>query len=140
MAIQQQYSYLRPKPGADFGIAVNADDELLDYLRANEEVTLIAYSPLLKGIYESDKMREAYYHWPLFNSCDAEVRLETLAKLAQELGVSRHQLVLAWLLHHQPRVIPIVAASSIAQYEHNLQSLNIHLTDEQLDILNRATA
>ena len=33
VAIQQQYSYLRPKPGADFGIGVNADDELLDYLR-----------------------------------------------------------------------------------------------------------
>ncbi len=140
VAIQQQYSYLRPKPGADFGIALNADDELLDYLCANEEVTLIAYSPLLKGIYESEQKREAYYNWPLFNSCDAEVRLETLAKLAQELGVSNHQLVLAWLLHHQPRVIPIVAASSVEQYEHNMQSLDIHLTDEQLAILNNATA
>jgi aryl-alcohol dehydrogenase-like predicted oxidoreductase len=139
-AIQQQYSYLRPNPGADFGIAVNADDELLDYLRANEEVTLIAYSPLLKGIYESEKKREAYYNWPLFNSCDAEVRLETLAKIAQELGVSNHQLVLAWLLHHQPRVIPIVAASSVGQYEHNLAALNIRLTAEQLEILNSATA
>ncbi|CAG0935538.1 pyridoxine 4-dehydrogenase [Thermoflexales bacterium] len=140
VAIQQQYSYLRPKPGADFGIALNADDELLDYLRCNEEVTLIAYSPLLKGIYENEQKREAYYNWPLFNSCDAEVRLETLAQLAQELGVSRHQLVLAWLLHQRPRVIPIVAASSLDQYEHNLQSLQIHLTDEQLAILNSATA
>jgi aryl-alcohol dehydrogenase-like predicted oxidoreductase len=140
VAIQQQYSYLRPKPGADFGIALNADDELLDYLRANEAVTLIAYSPLLKGIYESEQKREAYYHWPLFNSCDAEVRLETLAKLAQELGVSNHQLVLAWLLHQRPRVIPIVAASSLEQYEHNLQALNIQLTDGQFAILNGATA
>ena len=140
VAIQQQYSYLRPKPGADFGIAVNADDELLDYLRANEEVALIAYSPLLKGIYESEQKREAYYNWSLFNSCDAEVRLETLARLAQELGVSNHQLVLAWLLHHRPRVIPVVAASSVAQYEHNLHALNIHLTDEQLATLNGASA
>ncbi len=140
VAIQQQYSYLRPKPGADFGIAVNADDELLDYLRVNEEVTLIAYSPLLKGIYENDKKRGAYYNWPLFNSCDAEVRLETLKKMAQELRVSHHQLVFAWLLHHRPRVIPIVAASSIEQYEHNLQALDIHLTDEQLVTLNNASA
>ncbi|HTP10528.1 MAG TPA: aldo/keto reductase [Anaerolineae bacterium] len=140
VAIQQQYSYLRPKPGADFGIAVNADDELLDYVRANDGVTLIAYSPLLKGIYESEKKREAYYNWPLFNSCDAEVRLETLTKMAQELGVSHHQLVLAWLLHHQPRVIPIVAASSVRQYEHNMRALDIQLTDEQLNILNNATA
>jgi aryl-alcohol dehydrogenase-like predicted oxidoreductase len=140
VAIQQQYSYLRPKPGADFGIGLNADDELLDYLCSNEEVTLIAYSPLLKGIYESEQKREAYYNWPLFNSCDAEVRLETLTKLAQELGVSNHQLVLAWLLHHRPRVIPIVAASSVGQYEHNLHALDIHLTDEQLVMLNNATA
>jgi aryl-alcohol dehydrogenase-like predicted oxidoreductase len=141
VAIQQQYSYLRPKPGADFGIAVNADDELLDYLRSNEEVTLIAYSPLLKGIYESKQKREAYYNWPLFNSCDAEVRLEVLSKLAQELGVSNHQLVLAWLLHQQrPRVIPIVAASSVGQYEHNLAAVNIQLTAEQMALLNSATA
>lgn len=140
VAIQQQHSYLRPKPGADFGIAVNADDELLDYLRSNEEVTLIAYSPLLKGIYENEQKREAYYNWPLFNSCDAEVRLESLSKMSQELGVSNHQLVLAWLLHHQPRAIPIVAASSVRQYEHNMAALNIQLTTEQLAILNNATA
>jgi aryl-alcohol dehydrogenase-like predicted oxidoreductase len=140
VAIQQQYSYLRPKPGADFGIAVNADDELLDYVRSNEEVTLIAYSPLLKGIYESEKKREAYYNWPLFNSCDAEVRLEVLSKMAQELGVSGHQLVLAWLLHQRPRIIPIMAASSVGQYEHNLVALDIRLTAEQLEILNSAIA
>lgn len=140
VAIQQQYSYLRPKPGADFGIAVNADDELLDYLRSNEEVTLIAYSPLLKGIYESEKKREAYYNWPLFNSCDAEVRLEALTKMAHELNVSNHQLVLAWLLHHQPRVIPIIAASSVGQYEHNMAALDIQLTAEQMAVLNSATA
>lgn len=140
VAVQQQYSYLRPNPGADFGIGVNVDDELLDYVRANDDVTLIAYSPLLKGIYENEKKREAYYNWPLFNSCDSEVRLETLAKMARELGVSNHQLVLAWLLHQRPHVIPIVAASSIAQYEHNLQSLNIQLTDEQLAVLNNVSA
>lgn len=140
VAIQQQYSYLRPKPGADFGSGVNVDDELLDYLRFNEDVTLIAYSPLLKGIYESEKKREAYYNWPLFNSCDAEVRLETLTKMAQELGVRNHQLVLAWLLQQRPHVIPIVAASSVGQYEHNMAALSIQLTAEQLAILNSATA
>jgi aryl-alcohol dehydrogenase-like predicted oxidoreductase len=140
VAIQQQYSYLRPKPGADFGIAVNADDELLNYVRSNDDVTLVAYSPLLKGIYESEKKREAYYNWPLFNSCDAEVRLEVLSKLALELGVSNHQLVLAWLLHHQPRVIPIIAASSVGQYERNMAALDIRLTAEQLERLNSSTA
>jgi len=37
-------------------------------------------------------------------------------------------------------VIPIVAASSEEQYEHNMQSLNIQLMDEQLAALNNASA
>ena len=61
-------------------------------------------------------------------------------RLAQELGVSHHQLVLAWLLHHQPRVIPIAAASSVEQYQHNMRAVDIQLTAEQLKILNSASA
>ncbi len=100
IAVQQQYSYLRPKPGADFGITVNVDDELLDYLHAHEDVTLVAYSPLLKGIYGDRQKREDYYNWQLFNNDDTQVRLESLSKMAKELGVTSNQLVLAWLLHH----------------------------------------
>jgi aryl-alcohol dehydrogenase-like predicted oxidoreductase len=140
VVVQQQYSYLRPKPGADFGVTVNVDDELLDYLRANEDVTLVAYSPLLKGIYDDRQKREAYYNWPLFDSDDTRVRLETLSKVARELGVTNNQLVLAWLLHHQPRVIPLLGASNLEQFEHNMKALDIQLTDEQMSILNGASA
>jgi len=140
IAVQQQYSYLRPKPGVDFGVTVNVDDELLDYLSANEDVTLVAYSPLLKGIYDDKKKREAYYNWQLFNNDDAQVRLETLTKIAKELGVTNNQLVLAWLLHHRPRVIPLLGASKLEQFDQNIKALDIRLTDEQISLLNNASA
>jgi len=139
-AIQQEYSYLRPKPGTDFGIGVHADDELMDYLRENEDVTLLAYSPLLKGIYDDRKKRESSYNWHIYDTEDTRVRLETLSSLARELGVSNSQLVLAWLRHHRPKVIPILGARTLEQFEQCMQSLAIRLTDEQMAILSAASA
>jgi aryl-alcohol dehydrogenase-like predicted oxidoreductase len=139
VAIQQQYSYLRPKAGADFGIAVNVDDELLDYLRSNEDITLLPYSPLLKGIYDDEAKRAAYYNWHLFNNDDARVRLEVLSKMAGALNISNSQLVLAWLLHHQPGTVPILGFSNLKQLDHNLKALDVHLTREQMNSLNHAS-
>lgn len=140
VAVQQQSSYLRPRPGADFGTAVNLDDELCDYLRANLDVALIAYSPLLKGIYDDERKRAAYYNWPLFDSDDARARLACLSEMAAELGVSNSQLVLAWLLHRNPVTVPIIAASTLEQFEHNFGALQIELTPEQVRTLDSASA
>jgi hypothetical protein len=34
---------------------VDADADLLDYLKSNTDLTLLAYSPILKGIYNKKK-------------------------------------------------------------------------------------
>lgn len=140
IAIQQQYSYLRPKAGADFGVSVNVDDELLDYLKSNEEVTLLPYSPLLKGIYDDEKKRESYYNWHLFNNDDARARLRALSEMAKELNVSNSQLVIAWLLHHEPKTIPILGFSNLTQLRHNLKALDIQVDEEQMKVLYKASA
>lgn len=138
VAVQQQYSYLRPRPGADFGIDLNVDDELSDYLRAHEEVTLVAYSPLLKGIYEDAQKRAAFYNWHLFDTEDSRERLRVLSEMARELGVSNHQLVYAWLLHQKPAVVPLLAATDLPRLDHNLAALEIELSAAQLATLDRA--
>ena len=140
VAVQEEYSYLRPKPGSDFGIGMHTDDEQLDFLRANEDVALVAYSPLLKGIYDDAQKRERYYNWSLYDHDDSRARLKVLSEVAARLGVSNSQLVLAWMLHHQPRVIPIMAASGLEQYEHNMKALSIELSDEDMKVLNAASA
>jgi aryl-alcohol dehydrogenase-like predicted oxidoreductase len=139
VAVQQRYSYLRLKPGASHHTAVNGDDELLDYLRSNPEVALLAYSPVLRGIYDSAEKRESSWLWQSsFKSADSLARLEVLAKMAAELDVTNTQLVLAWLLHHDPPVIPINAASRMEQLEQNLAAAEIELTGEQMAVLNEA--
>ena len=137
-ALQNEYSYFRPRPGSDFGIGGHTGEEQLDYLRANSEVSLVAYSPLLKGIYDDAQKRERYYNWHLYNSEDSRARLNALSEMAAGLSVSNSQLVLAWLLHHQPQVIPIIAASGLEQFRHNMRCIDIHLTEEQMAALNAA--
>lgn len=135
-AIQQEYSYIRPNIGADRGIGVHADSELFDYMKSNEDMTLVAYSPLLKGIYTDENKRNNYYAWGSFNNGESIERIKVIDKMSKEMGISGNELVLAWLLHQKPEIVPILGFSSIKQYKENMSALNIKLTDEQLAILN----
>ncbi len=139
VAVQQQYTYFRARPGYQHPVAVNGNDELLDYLRSTPEVALLAYSPIMHGMYDSEELRAGAWQWPVFFEGDDSLRrLETLAEVAGGLGVTNSQLVLAWMLHHDPPVIPIVAASRIEQLEQNLAAAEIELSGEQIAALNEA--
>jgi aryl-alcohol dehydrogenase-like predicted oxidoreductase len=131
-ADQEMFSYLRPKAGAGYV-------DLLDYLAANEDMMLLAYSPILKGIYNDPEKRKKHHIWPEFDSDDSAARLAALSELAQELDVTNNNLVLAWLMH-QPRVIPVIGFSKKEQYLENMESIKIQLSDAQMDFLNNASA
>jgi aryl-alcohol dehydrogenase-like predicted oxidoreductase len=133
-AIQQQYSYLRPRAGLDIS---DTGPELLDYLSANDDLTLMAYSPILKGIYVSKEKRESVYYWSNFDHPDSYARLEVLENMAADLSVTPGNLVLAWLMH-QERVIPIVGFSAKEQYLENMQAVEIALSEDQIQQLNAA--
>jgi aryl-alcohol dehydrogenase-like predicted oxidoreductase len=52
------------------------------------------------------------------------------------LDISPNQVVLALLLQHQnPAVIPVTGVSTIEQIRNNIESMNVHLADEQIQIL-----
>jgi aryl-alcohol dehydrogenase-like predicted oxidoreductase len=130
---QQRYSYLRAKPGAYFDAQVMVDDDMLDYARTTG-ITLLAFSPLLNGAYaRSDRPFSDQYLGP-----DTCARLQVLYNLADEAGVTPNQVVLAWMLHHQSPVIPIMGVSSEAQIEENLGALEVKLSPEQVARLHSA--
>ena len=133
--IQQWYSYLRPRVGADIGTREFVSAELRDYCRSTG-LTLVAYGPLLGGIYErSDKpWREQ------FQCADGAARMETVRRVAAEAGVRPNQMVLAWLRQQDPRVLPIIAASREEHLRDNLSSLAVELTPENLKLLDEASA
>jgi aryl-alcohol dehydrogenase-like predicted oxidoreductase len=139
VAVQQMHSYLRPRAGLASSSIV--DDELLDYLRANEDVTLVAYSPILKGIYDDPDKQAGHRVMGEYRGPDAEARLAAVRGLAAELGVTPNQLVLAWLLHQsRPARIPLIGPRTLEQYQTAVPALDVKLPAEHLARLDAAGA
>jgi aryl-alcohol dehydrogenase-like predicted oxidoreductase len=133
--IQQRYTYLRPKPGATFGAQVAANADLLDYCKASG-TTLLAYSPLLRGAYtRTGRALPTQYVGP-----DSDARIAALKAVAGAHGATPNQVVLAWMLASDPPVIPVFAASTMDQINEDLGALDLALTAEEMDRLNKASA
>jgi len=139
VALQQQHSYLRRRAGLSHASIV--DDEQLDFLRANPDVTLVAYSPILKGVYDDPERRRGHDIMLPYEGPDAEARLAVLTELAGELGVTPNQLVIAWLLHQtDPRMVTLVGPRTPGHLDAALPALDIKLDDETLTRLETAGA
>ncbi len=137
VAVQQQHTYLRPRPDAQRASIV--DEPQLAYLRAHADQTLVAYSPILKGVYDDAAKRSGH---PMMNAYDGpqtESALATLAAVSDEVGAPPNQVVLAWLLRAQsPALVPLAGPRTMAQLEAALSALSVTLTDEQAARLDHA--
>jgi aryl-alcohol dehydrogenase-like predicted oxidoreductase len=131
VAIQQQHTYLRPRTGrANTSIV---DDAQLGHLRAHADQTLVAYSPILKGIYDDIAKRTGHWMMADYEGADTQRRLSVLAEVAAEVGATPNQIVLAWLLRSPtPPVVPLVGPRTLGQLEAALGALSVGLTDDQL--------
>ena len=139
VAVQQQHSYLRPKAGASTLHVV--DDQQLAHFAANPEMTLVAYSPMLKGIYDDPAKRNGHPVMDNYAGQDAEARLAALTEVAAELDVRPNQLVVAWLLRQTaPAPVALVGPRTMAQFETALSTVDIKLSDDQLARLDEAGA
>jgi len=134
VCVQQRYSYLRPVPGASTAPQVVANEDMMDYCQANG-ITLLAYSPLLSGAYvRTDKPLSSVYAGP-----DSDARLRALGQIAADINATPNQVVLAWMMHSTPFVLPVFAASNPEQMAENLGALNLQLGTEALQVLDGAS-
>jgi aryl-alcohol dehydrogenase-like predicted oxidoreductase len=131
--IQQKYTYLRHNRSEDIGYWPPVDADLKDQCE-RREAPIMAYSPLVKGAYT----REDKELPPLYRSAENDARLKTLRSLAEAKGCTPNQLVLAWMLHDTPRVIPLFSVSRMEQLEEDLGALNVRLSDEEMEQLSTA--
>ena len=128
-------------PGRATTARRSSDDEQLDYLREHEDLTLVAYSPILKGIYDDPAKRAGHWAMEAYAGPDAEARLAVLAEVAAEAGVTPNQLVLAWLLQQpSPRIVPLIGPRTPEQFEAALPALDVKLDEDQLRRLDEAGA
>ncbi|QKV78018.1 aldo/keto reductase [Amycolatopsis sp. Hca4] len=133
VAVQVQHSYLRPT-GADVSSIAGA--ELLDWLDEHPDVSLAAYSSLLRGIYDDAAYRESTPIWRSYAGPDSETRLAAVSKVASSLGATGNQVALAWLL--RKGVIPLIGPRTWAHYESIAPAFTLELPDELLSVLDNA--
>ena len=60
--------------------------------------------------------------------------------VADDIGTTPSQVAIAWTLANPAVVSPILGARTLAQAEDNLGALNLSLSREQLERLDRASA
>lgn len=130
--LQYHHSYLRRRtdlpgrrsPDGEPGVL---GGDLLSYLRAEPDLALVAYSPLLGGRYiRQDKPLGVEFDHP-----GTPARLAVLREVADDAGATVNQVVLAWLIGGEVPAIPLVGASSVAQLDESLAAVDLELTAEQ---------
>ncbi|MFZ0520836.1 MAG: aldo/keto reductase [Candidatus Acidiferrales bacterium] len=127
LVVEQRYTYLRPRYGADFGPQIFLSEDLKDYARF-EGIALIGYSVLLQGAYtRSDREVPAQFAGP-----DSDDRLRALNAVADEVGRSPNQVLIAWLRQSEPAVLPIIAGSRIEQLAETIAALELSLSSDQM--------
>ncbi|MBY9007723.1 MAG: aldo/keto reductase [Candidatus Lokiarchaeota archaeon] len=144
--IQKLHTYLRPVPRAKSIYNKNSvrftDDELLDYCIRNEDVSLLAYSPTLLGLYNNKERRsdKKNWLWNDYSSPDTEARLKAIEIVAEELDITPIQVLFAWMQQNNPMAIPLIAASNEEQLKENLESAKIDLSKEKIKYLNNVSS
>ncbi len=94
----------------NYGVLNRADDELVE-LCADRGIAFVPFFPL-NGFQ------------PLAGA--------VLDEVAAELGASRHQVALAWLLHGPENILLIPGTSKVAHLKENIAAAEIRLTEEQM--------
>ncbi|WP_456287424.1 aldo/keto reductase [Paenibacillus sp. AK002] len=106
----------------------------------SEKIGVIPYSPLASGRLtrdwsetthrsETDMTQKAKYD----ATADADRAIvERLAGIAEERGIPRVQVALAWLLQKEPITAPIVGATKISHLEDAAAALTVKLTPEEM--------
>jgi hypothetical protein len=80
-----------------------------------------------------DPAKHTYWFGP-----EASERLAVLKRAAEETGATENQVVIAWMLHGDPPILPIVAGSRREQLADNIGALDIGLSEDQLRRLDSA--
>ncbi|ACQ78311.1 aldo/keto reductase [Beutenbergia cavernae DSM 12333] len=123
-AIQQESTYLQPRPGSRAANYVNG--ELLDYADSHPDVTILAYAPQSQGVYANP----AKSLRPELDHPATPSRWAVLRDVAEELGATQNQVVLAWLLGGDVPQLPVFGASSVAQLDEALGALTLEIPAE----------
>lgn len=129
---------------AHYTIATRDLERELVPMLLDQKMGLMVWSPLaggfLSGKYsrqaESKEGRRANFDFPPINKEKAYDIIGVMQSIADEKQVTVAQIALAWLLHQPVVTSVIIGANNPQQLSDNLNSVNVHLTDEEIGKLN----
>ncbi|XP_038716381.1 perakine reductase-like [Tripterygium wilfordii] len=117
------------------------EDEIVPLCR-ELGIGIVPYSPLGRGIFggkavvESLPANSLLESHPRFQGENIEknkILYNSVEKVAEKHGCSPAQLALAWVLHQGDDVAPIPGTTKVKNLDHNICSLNVRLTKEDLN-------
>ncbi|MFD8965969.1 aldo/keto reductase [Streptomyces sp. NPDC059568] len=135
IALQVEYSLL----------ARTVEGELAPLAR-DQGMALVPWSPLKNGFLSGkyrrggqvgDSARAAFVGGP---GEDEFVVIDAVAAIADELGTTSAAVSLAWLRAREGTVVPILGARRVEHLESNLAALEVTLTPEHLQTLDKVSA
>ncbi|GAA4190096.1 aldo/keto reductase [Gryllotalpicola kribbensis] len=103
-------------------------------------IAVIPWSPLARGRLTRDwdetsnRKEKDEFGKTLYRDSD-RVIVERVARVADELGIPRAQVALAWLHHQSAVTAPIVGVTKPNHITDAVASLDVELSDDQLDLL-----
>lgn len=114
----------------------------------DQQLGILAWSPLagglLSGKYTRDggpeSARRAKFDFPPVDRNRAFACLEVAESIAQSNNISVAQLALAWVLHQPAITSIIIGAKTEDQLSQNLAAVEVELSADTLELLNKASA
>jgi aryl-alcohol dehydrogenase-like predicted oxidoreductase len=135
-AVQSEYSLWSRDP----------EENIFDTIR-ELGIGFVAYSPLGRGfltgkIKNIDDLEDGDFrkYNPRFQGDNFQENLLLVSKvedLAERLGAIPSQIALAWVLHQGDDIVPIPGTKHIKYLEENVNALNVNLSHEDLEFLNK---
>jgi aryl-alcohol dehydrogenase-like predicted oxidoreductase len=135
-AAQMFHTYFQSEKGTTTGMFDQMGDELFDYVRSGNPMSLLAYTPLLWGSYTQTHKYQEESRLSAFVRPQNDVRRKRLELVAAATGCSINQVIYAWMIQNDPPVIPLVAVSKLEHLKEDLAAANLTLTKDQLSLLN----
>lgn len=126
-----------------YNLIYREDERELLPLCKEEKIAVTPFSPLASGRLardwneatqrsETDQVQKAKYD----ATADTDrLVVERVTSLAEQHGVPRVQIALAWLLQKEPVTSPIVGATKMSHLEDAVAALSIKLTPEEMAFL-----
>ncbi len=131
--LQGRYSYFQPEKNVDFGVQQPIRQAEIA-LCQKHNLQIIAYSPLLHGVYNREQLLPKHYQ-----NEDNQQRQKILNRLSSEMNLTPGQLVLCWLMQKNPLVLPVIGVSDLSQLSENLAAASIALSPAVLEKMDTAS-